>query len=71
MQQYAKGPAKDAKQVEQNLPAFELDARNAETLVQNMKRIDDLLKRLDEGMKIQFRVFYDADSTEVVLLKSK
>ncbi len=70
MQQYAKGPAKDAKQVEQNLPAFELDARNAETLVQNMKRIDDLLKRLGEGMKIQFRVFYDADSTEVVLLKS-
>lgn len=70
MQQYAKGPAKDAKQVEQNLPAFELDARNAETLLQNMKKIDDLLKSLSEGMKIQFRVFYDADSTEVVLLKS-
>ncbi len=69
-QKYAKSNAKDAKQVEQNLPAFELDAKNAETLVQNMKKIDDMMKALGEGMKIQFRLYYDADSTEVVLLKS-
>ncbi len=69
MQEYAKSKALDAKKVEQNLPAFELDVRNAATLVQNMKKIDELLKKLEEGMKIQFRVFYDADTTEVNLLK--
>ena len=35
-----------------------------------MKKIDDMMKALGEGMKIQFRLYYDADSTEVVLLKS-
>ncbi len=70
LQQYAKSAAKDAKQAEQRLPVFELEGRNSEALVQNMKKIDDLLKGLGEGMKIQFRVVYDADSTEVVLLKS-
>ena len=39
------------------------------TQVQNMKKIDELLKTLEGGMKIQFRVFYDADTTEVNLLK--
>ena len=65
-----KSNAKDAKQAEQRLPTLELDARNAETLVKNMKKIDDMMKALGEGMKIEFRVYYDADSTEVVLLKS-
>ena len=69
MQEYAKSKAPDAKQVEQRLPVFELDARNPATLVQNMKKIDELLKKLEGGMKIQFRVFYDADTTEVNLLK--
>jgi hypothetical protein len=34
-----------------------------------MKKIDELLKKLEGGMQIQFRVFYDADTTEVNLLK--
>jgi len=66
---YSKSKAPDAKQAEQRLPVFELDARNQEALVQNMKKIDDLLKSLEGGMKIQFRVFFDADTTEVNLLK--
>jgi hypothetical protein len=69
MQEYAKSKAPDAKQIEQRLPVFELDAKNAATLVQNMKKIDELLKKLEGGMQIQFRVFYDADTTEVNLLK--
>jgi len=70
LQKYAKSNAKDAKQAEQRLPTLELDARNAETLLKNMKRIDEMMKALGEGMKIQFRVYYDADSTEVELLRT-
>ena len=68
-QEYAKTKAPDAKQAEQRLPVWELEARNQEALVQNMKQIETLLKSLEGGMKIQFRVFFDADTTEVDLLK--
>ena len=58
------------KQVEQRLSLAKMETGRLETQMQNMKRIDDLLKSLGEGMKIQFRVYYDAASTEVVLLTS-
>jgi hypothetical protein len=69
-QGYAKSAAKDAKQVEQQLPNIEFEAKTADELLQNMKKIDDLLKTVEGGMKINFRVYYDADSTEVTLLKA-
>jgi hypothetical protein len=71
MQKFTKSnaPEGERKKVEQRLPVFELDARNMAAQVQNMKKIDELLKKLESGMQIQFRVFYDADTTEVNLLK--
>jgi len=72
MHKYTKSraPEGERKKVEQRLPVMQLDAKNLAELVQNMKKIDALLKKLEGGMKIQFRVFYDADSTEVDLLKA-
>jgi hypothetical protein len=69
-QGYAKTGAKDAKQVEQQLPNMEFEAKTADELLQNVKRIEDLLKSVEEGMQINFRVYFDADSTEVTLLKT-
>lgn len=66
----SKAPEGERKQVEQRLSLYEMESGKMATLFQNMKRIDDLLKSLADGMKIQFRVYYDAASTEVVLLKS-
>lgn len=69
-QGYAKTAAKDAKQVEQQLPNMEFEAKTADELLQNVKRIENLLKSVEEGMQINLRVYYDADSTEVTLLKT-
>jgi hypothetical protein len=76
MQQFAKkAPEGQRKELEQRLPAFELDAKTVETHAKNLKKIEELLKTLEGGMKVQFRVFYDAkspdgtESTEVTLLK--
>jgi hypothetical protein len=48
--------------VEQQQTAFE-------TLLGNMQKLDELLKSLEGKMQIKFRVFYDADSSEVELLR--
>ena len=67
----SKAPEGERKQVEQRMSLAKMEVGKLETQLQNMKKIDDLLKSLAEGMKIQFRVYYDADSSEVVLLKTE
>jgi S-adenosylmethionine synthetase len=72
MQKFTKSTAPESarQKAEQLLPVAELEARNMATRLQNMKKVDEFLKTLGGGVKIQFRVYYDADSTEVVLLQA-
>lgn len=71
MQMFIKSPAPEAKrkQVEQQMPTMEFDTKTLAQLVANLKKIDALTDKVKDGMKIKFRVFFDADSTEVTLLK--
>ena len=72
MQKFTKSnkPEGERKKVQQRLPALQLDANNMAALVKNMQRIDEFLDKVKGGMQIQFRVFFDADGTDVELLKA-
>ncbi len=54
--------------IEQRVAQAEQAQVELQTAVENAQKLDDFLKSAEDNLQLQFRVFYDADSSEVDLL---
>jgi hypothetical protein len=62
-------PENQKHQLEPRLALARAEHANRKTQVEGIQKLDALLKGVVGGMKIKMRVFFDADSSEVTLLK--
>jgi len=59
---------RDRTLMDQRVAQAEQAQIDLQTTVENAQKLEDFLKTANENLALQFRVFYDADSTEVDLL---
>ena len=57
------------REITPRLAMFEADLTKAETAVKALQALNELMTALSGNMRINFRVFYDADSSQVDLLR--
>jgi hypothetical protein len=58
------------REIQPRLAMFEQEHTAAQAAVQSLQELDQLVKKLSENMQIKFRVFYNADSSQVELLRA-